>query len=277
MPPWISRPPTTYGASYGRTTTLQVPPGYRTDIGYVLVVCLNAYSQNGGTDAMSRVDFTLAPQFKDGFLVIAPDGLVDSFGNKIWYLNDKQPTKSAQDTDFLVNGLIASIKADYRVSYVIGVGYSNGAAKLQEIAIGNPGVFSAVVAYMGFESTNTTISGPASSRVPSCHIHGTADGTVPYDGGTLANGDNGGMTFKGALAAIADMHLANGGSNAQPLDPISSSIHLNSGYAGNESDVQDYPDTLDRMITCNGVGHTLGVVTGFAGRYMARWAIDHHR
>ena len=171
--------PTTFGAD--RPATLRVPARFDDSKMYPLVVVLHGY---GATGFLQESYFGIRAEVEAGnTFEIAPDGNVDSAGAQFWNadpaccdLDGSHPDDSAY-----IGKLIDDILAVYPVdrARVFVVGHSNGGYMAYRMACDRPDVITAVGVLAGIVSTDPAACHP-SQPVAVLHMHGTADGVVPY-------------------------------------------------------------------------------------------------
>lgn len=151
-----------------------------------LVLVLHGY---GGTGAEQLAYFGLsAVSDEAGFVVIAPDGTLDSTGRRFWNATDTCcdfEEKNVDDVGYLV-GLVEEVKKrraiDPRRVFVVGL--SNGGSMAMRLACDASTTFAAAISQAGlfFSDPGRCVpKEPVSFR----HLHGTADKLVPYEGGPI--------------------------------------------------------------------------------------------
>lgn len=151
-----------------------IPPGAP------LVVVLHGYTSSAILiRAYSNWD-ELA--MSEGFVAVFPQGTEDNFGINHW--NANLGNSDTDDHSFLV-ALVQHLQAEYDLSpeCTYSCGMSNGGFMSYSLACEHPDVFSAVGSVTGAMSTEDFGCTPE-EVVPVIHLHGTSDGTVPYEGGT---------------------------------------------------------------------------------------------
>jgi polyhydroxybutyrate depolymerase len=185
--------PTVFGGD--RPTTLQVPSSYDAERSYPLLLVLHGW---GGTSLLNQVylGFTGAADSRD-ILVVAPDGLVDRDGKPYWNASDvccDVYGTGVDDVGYLT-GLVEDISAAYSVDpdriYVIG--HSNGGFMAYRLACERADLFAAIASLAGAAAFADPATCAPSTPVSVLQIHGTADETVPYEGGA---------SFPGAVASV---------------------------------------------------------------------------
>ncbi len=186
--------PMTFGGD--RPVDLKVPPGFDDSRTYPLIVGLHGYGGNGFQHAAY---FGLSKLVSDGdALLLAPDGLVDSFGRQFWNADPlccDLDGKNPDDVGYLgslIDDVIASWPVDR--SRVVLVGHSNGAFMAYRMACDRSDVVTGIAGLAGAASSVPASCTPERA-VDILHIHGTADDIVPYAGGGVGGG--------GAEASVA--------------------------------------------------------------------------
>lgn len=151
-----------------------------------LVLMLHGY----GSDALqTNVLFGLQYIADDeNLLLVAPEGLVDPTGHRYWSATDACcdfDHSGVDDVKYLTE-LVKEVKQYYAVDpkRVFAVGISNGAFMALRLACDAADVFAGVVSYAGAGYADPSKCKPT-EPVAILQIHGTADPTVPYAGGTL--------------------------------------------------------------------------------------------
>jgi len=184
-----SGPPTKAYGGDDRPADLHTPATLTEGKKYPLVVVLHGYGANGFTQyAFFHAD-TLVNA--DKALVIAPDGLVDSGGRQFW---NADPAccdfdhKNPDDVGY-IGGLIENISADWPIdkSQVFVVGHSNGGFMSYRMACERADLIAGIASLAGNAASDPTKCNPT-KPVSVLQMHGTMDGTVPYDGGSLGIG-----------------------------------------------------------------------------------------
>ena len=183
------------------------------------------------------------------FLVVHPNGLIDGAGNRNW--NTFGPRGSGVDDVAFISALLDTLASRYRVDpdRVYSTGMSNGGFMSYELACQLSNRIAAIASVTGSMTASRLAGCTATRPVPVLEIHGTADGTVPYTGGT-------GLQFVAIPTLLANWVQRNG-ANPTPAvtmvpdtNPNDGSTAERSVWSGgrNGSVVEHY-----RII---GVGHT---------------------
>ena len=118
------------------------------------------------------------------FLVVHPNGTFDAANNRNW--NTFGPRGSGVDDVGFLSALLDTLSARYRVDLdrVYSTGMSNGGFMSYELACQLGGRVAAIASVTGSMTASRLGTCAAGRPVPVLEIHGTADGTVPYTGGT---------------------------------------------------------------------------------------------
>ena len=165
-----------------RTYFLHIPENVSANA--PLVFALHGHS--GSAPSMAAFSGMSEIADSEGFVVCYPQGLPD-FGN-ITHWNANLGISNVNDIQFLTElALYLQTSLDLSSDCTYSCGYSNGGYMSYSLACAMPDVFKAI------GSVGGTMSGEAwetceAQAVPVVHIHGTADGVVPY-GSTLGSND----------------------------------------------------------------------------------------
>ncbi len=119
------------------------------------------------------------------FIPIYPQGVVNSFGQTAWN-NGTLLSPNIDDLSFfnaMTNLMINDYNADPTRIYVCG--FSMGAIMSYHLACNMNDRIAAIGVMSGAMSTSDYNSCSPTYLTPVIHIHGTADGTVPYDSGPV--------------------------------------------------------------------------------------------
>ncbi len=117
------------------------------------------------------------------FLVVHPNGTVAPTGQRFWNTFLPYAAGGPDDVGFL-SALIDSISAKYRVNpqRLYSTGMSNGGFMSYELACRLNGRIAAIASVTGSMLASHLAACTPTQPVPVLEIHGTADGTVPYEG-----------------------------------------------------------------------------------------------
>ena len=166
-----------------REYRLYVPAIYTRTTGPVpLLLNLHGYSSNNQQQEFYGDFRPLADTAN--FLVVHPNGVFDASNNRNW--NTFGPRGTGVDDVAFLSALIDTLALRYRIDLnrVYSTGMSNGGFMSYELACQLGNRIAAIASVTG-SMTASRLAGCTSGRpVPVMEIHGTADGTVPYNGGT---------------------------------------------------------------------------------------------
>ncbi len=169
-----------------RPVTVHVPRSYAEAQPAPLLLFLHGY---GGTGEQGDDYFGVGTRAEhEGFVYAAPHGTLDREGNRFW--NASQAccdfySAGVDDVAYL-SGVIAEIQGELAIdpARIALVGWSNGAFMSYRMACERADVIAAIVTLAGVTSVDPTACTP-SEPVSVLHIHGTADDTVRFEGGTV--------------------------------------------------------------------------------------------
>ncbi len=212
-----------------RPVKLQVPPVIEPGQRYPLVLILHGYGVDGYVEQAVFRMRDLSSQA--GAFVMAPDGTADASGRGFWNADPAccdYGHLGVDDVAYL-GGLIDTAIAERPIdpARVFVIGHSNGAFMAYRLACDRADVVTAIAGLAG-AAASTASSCQPSRAVAILHIHGTADDTVPYDGGVIG----GGVIEPGAVASVAQWAQHDGCSGA--LTP-GGQLDLDATLAGAET------------------------------------------
>jgi polyhydroxybutyrate depolymerase len=213
-----------------------------------LVILLHDYASSG---AQAEATFDLAAQADAmGFLYVHPDGTKDAMGNEFWNATDAccNTGGSQVDDSTYLSDLITDIQAQYNVDAkrIYLFGHGNGGFMAYRMACDHATQITAVASLGGAMWADTTQCKPKTA-VSVIEIHGTADMTFQYGGGT-----NLGKAYPSAATTEADWAKIDKCSGAPAMLPP---LDLDASLAGAET-------TVTRQSPC------------FAGSAVALWTIQ---
>ncbi|MEX2207646.1 MAG: PHB depolymerase family esterase [Myxococcota bacterium] len=219
----------------GRPSNLVVPSSYDPNTPAPLIVLLHGYGANGAGQDLYMGFSLLANEF--GFLFINPDGLLDPLNNRFWSATDACCNFFANPTDdsAYVRGLIDTVRSQYNVDErrIFVTGHSNGGFMSYRMACDHAEVVAAIASFAGATYDNPASCSP-SEPVNVLQIHGTADGTILYGGGSIN------LPYPGAVESVETWNAYNGCSNS--ADTSAPNLDLISNLAGAETSVARYTD-----------------------------------
>jgi polyhydroxybutyrate depolymerase len=219
---------------------LRAPEGWDQKTPLPLLLVLHGYGIGGYAQA---IYFGVLPLVEEKqILLAAPDGTFDSYGKRFWNATDTCcdfDKRNIDDVKYLT-GVVDEIAARYPVDrkrvYVIG--HSNGGAMSMRLACDKAGTFAAVFELAGPFWSDPQVKCAPSMPIAMRVVHGTADVTVPYDGGAVAAGV--GPLIPGPSAAVIAQFFATKNGCAATPDDTAAPIDLEATLAGSETRVSRY-------------------------------------
>ncbi|MDX2172612.1 MAG: T9SS type A sorting domain-containing protein [Bacteroidota bacterium] len=159
-----------------RKYRLYVPNSYTSANPVPLVFNLHGYTSNASQQESYANFMPIADTAK--FLVLSPDG-TSQFGNQFWNAGFGYGPNDVQ----FISDLIDSVKLTYNIDLnsIYSCGMSNGGIMSYYLACNLPNRIAAIASVTG-DMLNTWFTCAPSRAFPIMEIHGTLDGTVPYNG-----------------------------------------------------------------------------------------------
>jgi len=217
-----------------RPVGVHVPPTYKAGTPMPLVIMLHGYSASSDAEE-SYLNLTAQSDAK-GFLYVRPDGTKDAMGNQFWNATDAccnfQPP-FIDDSTYL-SDLIDQVSAHFTVDpkRVYFIGHSNGGFMSYRMACDHGDKVAAIVSLAGAMWMDLSKC-PAKTPVSILEVHGTADATIPFNGGA-----NVGHAFPSATTSVADWTTYDGCSST--ADTSAPNLDLEVGVVGAETTVTKY-------------------------------------
>jgi len=210
---------------------LTVPANYDSEIPTPLILLLHGYSSSGaGQDAYMGFS-KLADRY--GYLLVAPDGNKEAGGDENRFWNASPACcdffGSEVDDSAYVLDIINEVKASYNVdaSRIYLIGHSNGGFMSYRAAYDHSGTIAAIASLAGANHVDERQA--PDNPVHILQIHGTADGTIAYEGDDIQ-----GNSYPSALESVTRWATYNG-CNSQGAER--EQRDLDGGIAGHESSV----------------------------------------
>lgn len=215
---------------------LIVPDAYQANAPAPLIVLLHGYGSNG----VQQNDYMRIGELVNryGFILATPDGTQETQGRnaRFWNASDACCNFYANDLDdaAYVLDIINSVKAEYQVDErrVYLIGHSNGGFMSYRTAHEYSDVIAGVASLAGAEAT-VAQDAPA-NPVHILQIHGTADGTIAYDGGDIQ-----GNAYPGAEETVSRWAGYNG---CSVEGVVTATLDLDSSLDGLETTVTRFND-----------------------------------
>ncbi len=164
-----------------RSYILYIPAIYDGNTAVPLLLNLHGYTSDANSQ-MIYGDFR--PESNTyGFIIVAPDGLVDDQGSTHW--NAGWGT-GVDDIGF-ISALIDQISMDYSINQdrVYSTGMSNGGFMSYYLACNLSDKIAAIASVTGTMGVGQIGTCNPSHQIPTMQIHGTSDNVVPYNGDGL--------------------------------------------------------------------------------------------
>ncbi len=163
-----------------REYILYVPASYQAGIPVPLVFNLHGYTSDN-TQQFLYADFRPIADTAN-FIIVLPNGTIDPVGNRYW---DTFGLGLVDDLGFITD-LLDSISANYSIDpeRVYSTGMSNGGFMSYDLACFRSERFAAIASVTGTMLDSRLISCNAVHPTPVMQIHGTADPTVNFLGGS---------------------------------------------------------------------------------------------
>lgn len=162
-----------------RTYRLYRPNLYTGATAVPLVINLHGYTSNATAQQVYGNFMPISDTAN--FLIVHPQGTKDGTNQPYW--NAGISSLAANDLLF-ISQLIDSLKATFNIDLnsVYSTGISNGSFMSNYLACTLSNKIAAIAGVAGTMFTNWNNSCNPARPIPVMHIHGTADGTVPYNG-----------------------------------------------------------------------------------------------
>lgn len=253
-----STAPATTAPPTGPTTTLDplvarpfdvfVPSTYDDATPMPLVVLLHGYTASG---SIQELYFQFQPLAEErGFLYVHPDGTTNVLGEQFWNATDACcGFMSTVDDSAYLDALVEQVQTDYNVDpkRIFFVGHSNGGFMSYRMACDHSDKVAAIASLAG-----ATFADPADCGVKDpvsvLQIHGTADATIAFDGGSVLG-------------------------NVFPSAGITAATWADYNECGSDTTVED--DALDLVFEIEGSDTSRTAYTGCPdGVAVELWTID---
>ena len=169
-----------------RPVTVHTPTNFDPGLASPLLIMLHGFGASG---ALQESYFQLAATASvNGMLYAYPDGTTDPNGNRFWNATNSccDLFHSGVDDSTYIESIIADIKSTVAVDpkRIFLVGHSNGGFMAYRMACDHAADIAAIVSLAGATYNTASACAPA-TPVSVLEIHGTADATISYNGGTI--------------------------------------------------------------------------------------------
>lgn len=252
---------------------LTVPAAYDGDTPAPLIVLLHGYGSSGeGQDSyMSFSDIA----DKYGFILVSPDGMKETGGNESRYWNASDACcnffRSEVDDSAYIANIIDEVKGEYNVdeNRVYLIGHSNGGFMSYRLAYDHSGTIAAIASLAGANHSEER-EAPA-NPVHILQIHGTADGTIAYEGDDIQ-----GTSYPSALGTVSRWAAYNGCSSESAERELRD---LEATLEGHESSVLQFQvgcktGGSSELWTIDGGSHIPDLSDTFSSQ-VVEWLYDH--
>ena len=171
----------------GREVEVHVPPGYQKGTPAPLLILLHGFGADG---QIQSAYLGLEPATDAaGMLYVHPDGVMNQSGKRGWTATDAccAGGDDPPDDSSYIAAIIAQAKAQYDVDpkRVYVMGHSNGGFMSYRMACDHADEVAAIVSLEGATYDDSSSCAP-SEPVATLEVHGTADETIKYDGGSIS-------------------------------------------------------------------------------------------
>jgi polyhydroxybutyrate depolymerase len=201
-----------------------------------LVILLHGY---GASAVIQEAYFQVKPLAEEkGFLYVAADGTTNIRGDQFWKATDACCGFGATDVDDVayLTAIIDQVSADRDVDpkRIYLMGHSNGGFMSYRMACDLSGRVAAIASLAGATFADTEQCAP-DEPVSVLQVHGTADGTIAFDGGTIPVVNT---TFPGARTSVTTWAGYDGCDGT--LEPTGATLDLEANLAGAETTVDEF-------------------------------------
>lgn len=164
-----------------RNYILFIPGSYDPATPAPLVFSFHGYSSNAALN-MNYTGFT-AISDTAGFILVHPDGTLDASGTPHWNVGGWTIGSTVDDIGF-ADQIITEISNNYNINTdrIYSTGMSNGGYMSFLLACQLSDKIAAIASVTGSMTPQTYSACNPSHPTPVLQIHGTMDGTVPYEG-----------------------------------------------------------------------------------------------
>ncbi len=238
-----------------------VPSSYSKDTSLPLVVLLHGY---GATGAMqeSYMKFESVAE-KNKFILVYPDGTIDSTGRRFWNATDACcDFSSAVADDVYLLSILKEMESNYSIDAkrIYFVGHSNGGFMSYRMACRHPDRIAAIASLAGASFFKETDCG-AKSSVSVLQVHGTKDETILYEGGQIL-----GNSYPSALASASQWATVN--QCTKNAVSRSTKMDLEANIAGDETSIKAWTNCQNssevELWTVENATHIPTLVSTFA-------------
>ncbi len=184
-----------------------VPTNYNSETPNPLIVLLHGYTSSGASQDSYMKFSALVDRY--GFLFVAPDGNKEPGGDENRFWNASSACcdffQTQVDDSAYVLSIINEMKSKYNIdpNRVYLIGHSNGGFMSYRAAYDHSETIAAIASLAG--ASHVEEKDAPNSSVHILQIHGTADGTIAYDGAEIQ-----GNYYPSALQSVSRWASYNG-------------------------------------------------------------------
>lgn len=267
--------PTTLGTAE-RPASLVIPPAHDGTTPLPALVLLHGYTASG---QVQELYFAMTRAVREaGFYLVLPDGTIDEPGNRFWNATDACCDFEGIGVDDVayIRGLIDELETVVPVDpdAIFLMGHSNGGFMSYRMACEASDRIAAIVSLAGSDFLTDSDCVPA-QPVSVLQIHGDADTTVLYGGGTsLLRGTE---AYPGAADVVARWAARAGCDLSLPVD--GAPLDIEATLAGAETRVTIYADgctASSELWTIEGGTHIPALQREFTPMALD-WLLAHRR
>jgi polyhydroxybutyrate depolymerase len=222
------------GIVAARPYTLHVPAGYDASKPTPLVFMFHGYGASG--DIEEAYMQIAGASDAHTFLYAYADGTLDQTASRFWNATNAccDLYDSGVDDVQYFDAMLDDVEAKYNVDRkrVFVIGHSNGGFMSHRLACDRTSAVAAIVSLAGAQWLDLSRCTP-SGEVSVAEVHGNADTTIIYDGGSTSEG-----TYPGAPTTVTDWGSRNGCTGG--LVATGQTLDIDSQLPGNETVVQAF-------------------------------------
>jgi polyhydroxybutyrate depolymerase len=248
-------------SSLARAYSKFIPSSYSKDSSIPLVVLLHGYGSTGAQQE-SYMKFESVAE-KNKFILVYPDGTIDSVGRRFWNATDACCSFFSQvDDDAYLLAILKEMESRYSIDAkrIYFVGHSNGGFMSYRMACKHPDRIAAIASLAGASFFKPTDCG-ATNSVSVLQVHGTKDETIFYDGGQIL-----GNSYPSAFASASQWATVN--QCTQNAFAQSTKLDLEGNIAGDETSITAWTNCQNssevELWTMKNASHTPTLSSTFA-------------
>jgi polyhydroxybutyrate depolymerase len=216
-----------------RPYRLVVPDGIQSTVPAPLLILLHGYGASG---MLQELYFRMTREANTrGILYAIPDGTLDASMRRFWNATDACCDFAHTNVDDVayLDAIIDDASARYAVDprRIFLIGHSNGAFMAHRMACARANRIAAIVSLAGATFADSSRCAP-SEPVAVLQVHGTADTTILYNGGS-----NAGVAYPSAATSVARWGTHD---RCAPTTTSGTTFDLDNGIPGAETRISRY-------------------------------------